>query len=226
MSNRAPLALVYIAYLKEWRAVQTARSSRGLQAEAVIYLREPTAEEKSVLEQVCLKTDLHFHLGDLLLGAPEEALSAWAIPLPTGDGAPIYTGYRCIDCDGFGTRPVHPGTDDTDGGECHRCKGAGWTEDEPSVQWEVDARRGSRAALRQWAYGDVPAATLALVKWRDQAALDWWGEELVSHIEHAFQSPVRPIPEEHQEAYMWLMALPEDERSRMIKRALMAVGSY
>lgn len=226
MSNRAPLALVFNAYLKEWRAVQTEQTARGVPVQAVIYLRNPSVSEKEVLTLACPDMSLHFYLGDLLLGGAEEKLSAWNIPLPTGEGLPLYTGYRCVDCDGFGTLPVYPGPGGSDGGECHRCQGAGWTQDKPQVEWEVESHRGTRAQLRQWARGDLPEATLALVKWRDHFCLDWWGEDLVSHIENAFERPVRDIPEEHQEAYRTLMALPEDERSRQIKRALMSIGSY
>jgi len=45
MSNRPPLALLYIRHLDEWRSVQTERSVRGVVYEAVILLRSPSDQE-------------------------------------------------------------------------------------------------------------------------------------------------------------------------------------
>lgn len=95
------------------------------------------------------------------------------------------------------------------------------------MEWEVESYSGTRAQLKAWAWGPDPDDdTMALVRWRDSLALDWWGEDLVSHIERAFESPVRPIPEEHQVAHARLMDLSWDRRHRLIKKALMGLGSY
>jgi hypothetical protein len=72
---------------------------------------------------------------------------------------------------------------------------------------------------------EVPEDLLALIKWRDAAALDWWGENLVFHIIAALKGE-QLVPEEHREALRTFQALSEDEQYEVVKAALILCKSY
>lgn len=57
----------------------------------------------------------------------------------------------------------------------------------------------------------VPPPLVELIKWRDRAALDWWGEELVFHVASALKRMrTESIPPEHQAAHSLFLAMEED----------------
>lgn len=60
-----------------------------------------------------------------------------------------------------------------------------------------------------------------LIRWRDALALDWHGEELVSHVADSLpRMDESRVPEEHRPAFREFSLLPEDERYEIIRKVL------
>lgn len=58
-----------------------------------------------------------------------------------------------------------------------------------------------------------------LIRWRDECALDWDGEELIFHILHILKRMIiQEAPEEHREALMEFQSLGEKKQYLRIKR--------
>ena len=80
--NRAPLALVYVRSLNEWRAAQTANSLRGCEVEAAILLRPVSDEERTALRVSLGRKELLFDLSQSLDEATTNLLKHWGLPVP------------------------------------------------------------------------------------------------------------------------------------------------
>jgi hypothetical protein len=69
----SPLCLLHLAKEQKWVSFQTAESCKGQEADTLVYVREPTIEEKAAVEP-CLIPDYDlqvFYLSDLT-GTPIE----------------------------------------------------------------------------------------------------------------------------------------------------------
>lgn len=80
--NRAPLALVFDIYLREWRAAQTAEQCRGHSYQAVLFLRKPAPEELTLVEAGLSSPELVFDLGTVMHEHYTNILKGWGIPIP------------------------------------------------------------------------------------------------------------------------------------------------
>jgi hypothetical protein len=61
----------------------------------------------------------------------------------------------------------------------------------------------------------------ALVRWRDECALDWSGEDLVFHVLHILNHmEVQEVPTEHAEGFAKYRSLDEDARFEVVNRLL------
>lgn len=73
----------------------------------------------------------------------------------------------------------------------------------------------------------VPRNIRNLVTWRDTCALDWTGDDLVSHIVYALTNwRLIDVPEEHRGALPDFQALSEDVQYEMVKEVLISNKSY
>lgn len=65
---------------------------------------------------------------------------------------------------------------------------------------------------------DWAADLMALVRWRDDCSLDWWGEELLHHVHVTLQRfETRHVPREHQAAHRKFLYMEEERQWALVQ---------
>ena len=65
---------------------------------------------------------------------------------------------------------------------------------------------------------NVPANIEALIRWRDELALDWYGDDLVYHLLQALHyDKVPTVPTEHEEALRLFRSYDETQQEKLIR---------
>jgi hypothetical protein len=105
VSKKLPLCFLYIGHLKEWRSFQTANQVRGIQAEAVLWIRNPTKEERDTVEAALMgETAVNRNWCLNLLG-PYQMNSPWVTYYVPGQKCiwqPELRGRHWYVCNDFG----------------------------------------------------------------------------------------------------------------------------